>query len=90
MPDQVEVPGYHVRKIERGRVGDLSKIREELEEAADAEEQGNRLMVLQELSDMIGAIDSYLQAKYNGVFNLGDLVTMTRATQRAFVKGDRK
>ena len=49
--------GYHKRKIEKGVYGELSKIQEELDEAFDAEEQGQELMLLIELSDMIGAIE---------------------------------
>jgi hypothetical protein len=48
--------GFHNRKIQKGVYGELSKVREELEEAEDALEQGQDLMLLIELSDMIGAI----------------------------------
>lgn len=46
--------GYHTRKIEKGVVGEASKIREEFEEFMDAVEQNNRVMELVELSDMVG------------------------------------
>lgn len=49
--------GYHVRKIEKGTYGTLSKVVEELEEAIDAYEQGQDLMLLIELSDIIGAVE---------------------------------
>lgn len=49
--------GFHTRKIEKGVYGELSKIKEELEEAYDAEKQGQDLMLLIELADMIGAIE---------------------------------
>lgn len=49
--------GFHKREIQKGTYGELSKIQEELEEAFDAEEQGQDLMLLIELSDMIGAIE---------------------------------
>lgn len=80
--------GYHVRKIDRGTVGQLSKIREELEEAEDAESQGNRVMLLLELSDIIGAIDCYLGKQFAD-FSLEDLVCMARATKRSFESGER-
>lgn len=43
---------YHIRKIRRGKFGEASKIREELDEFIDACEQGCKLMALQELSDI--------------------------------------
>lgn len=49
--------GFHKRVIKKGIYGELSKIQEELEEAFDAEEQGQDLMLLIELSDMLGAIE---------------------------------
>lgn len=49
--------GFHKREIKKSVYGELSKIQEELEEAFDAEEQGQDLMLLIELSDMVGAIE---------------------------------
>lgn len=49
--------GFHNRPITRGTYGELSKIREELEEAEDAEEQGIDIMVLLELADILGAVE---------------------------------
>lgn len=82
-------PGYHIRQIKRGKFGELSKVREELEEVEDAEEQGVSLMILIELSDMIGAIDGYL-AKHFPDTTLSELVAMSAITQRAFRNGHRK
>lgn len=42
---------FHKREITKGVLGELSKVREELEEAEDALEQGQELMLLIELSD---------------------------------------
>lgn len=47
---------WHVREIKKGVYGELSKVQEELDEAVDAEEQGQTLMLLYELSDIIGAV----------------------------------
>lgn len=47
--------GFHRTRIQRGNYGEVSKIREEWEEAVDALAQGQYLMLLIELSDMIGA-----------------------------------
>jgi hypothetical protein len=80
--------GYHVTNIPRGEYGELSKIQEELLEAIDSEHQGVKLMVAQELSDIIGAIQGYL-AKHMPDTTLTDLVQMSEVTQRAFKAGGR-
>lgn len=80
--------GYHKTKIRRGELGKLSKIQEELSEAFDAENQKNPVMLILELSDMIGAIDAYLQ-KHHPTISLDDLITMAKATKRAFDIGAR-
>jgi hypothetical protein len=81
-------PGSHVIKISRGELGELSKIREELDEAFDAKDQGVELMVLQELSDMVGAIEAYL-AKHHPSITIEDLKEMSHVTRRAFESGAR-
>lgn len=85
----IPLPGYHIAAIPRGKFGELSKVFEELHEAQDAEDQGVKLMVLQELSDAIGAIDGYLKQHAPNV-SLQDLIDMSRVTQRAFISGNRK
>jgi hypothetical protein len=79
--------GYHVADIPRGKYGELSKVLEEVMEALDAEQQGNPIMVLQELSDIVGAIQKYLEKHPSICFQ--DLVTMAYATARAFEEGVR-
>lgn len=79
--------GYHLRKINKGVLGELSKIKEELEEAEDAQSQGVKIMLLVELSDMIGAIKAV--AEKNGS-SLEDLLAMQAVTERAFKSGERK
>lgn len=81
--------GYHLRDIERGTIGELSKIGEEFEEALDAEEQGCKLMLLIELSDMLGAMEAYLE-KHHPTFTMMDLYKMSSITRRAFRTGARK
>jgi hypothetical protein len=80
--------GYHVRKIKPGQIGEKSKIREELEEFLDALEQDNPVMALVELSDMVGAIEHYLE-KYHPSISLQDLITMAKTTRGAFEDGTR-
>lgn len=82
--------GYHIKNIIPGQFGQLSKIREELDEAFDAEEQGNKLMVLVELADIIGAIDGYISREYGQAVNINDLIVMANATKQAFVSGHRE
>lgn len=79
--------GYHLRKISKGVLGELSKVKEELEEAEDAQAQGVKIMLLVELSDMIGAIKAV--AEKNGS-SLEDLLAMQQVTERAFKSGERK
>lgn len=79
--------GYHSKKIQKGDLGEASKIREEFEEFEDAVAQNNSVMALIELSDLLGAIDLYV-GKYN--MSLNDLIIMMNATRSAFLDGDRK
>lgn len=78
--------GYHIKKIDKGVLGEFSKIREEFLEAEDAIEQGNKVMLLVELCDMIGAIEAFVSG-YN--ISLEDLLKMKDATNRAFLDGSR-
>ena len=79
--------GYHNKYIERGEFGEFSKIKEEFLEAEDAFEQDNKVMLLVELSDLLGAIEGYCE-KHN--MKLEDLIKMKEATKRAFNDGTRK
>lgn len=81
-------PGYHIRYIPKGTLGTTSKIREEVYELEDAEEQGVAIMCLCELADIIGAVDAYLAAKFPGT-TIDDLVKMHAVTKRAFENGRR-
>lgn len=88
MIGEVMNPGYHVRSIPKGVLGEPSKILEEADEFRDALEQGVKLMGLIELSDMVGAIQAFLAAKHPGL-SLNDLVRMNDVTRRAFENGHR-
>lgn len=83
-----EYPGYHVTPIARGTFGEPSKITEEMEEFLDALSQGNPIMALVELSDLLGAVEGYL-VRYFPNTSLNDLIVMKDATKRAFVNGHR-
>ncbi len=80
--------GYHINEIKKGVVGELSKIYEEVEEIKDAEQQGVDIMLLVELSDLIGAVQLYLE-KHHPSVQLTDLIKMSEVTQRAFKTGGR-
>jgi len=79
--------GYHIRKITKGKYGEVSKIREELEELEDAMEQNNKILALVELSDLYGAIKAV--AKNTGV-TMDDVKKMSEATESAFKDGSRQ
>lgn len=81
--------GYHVTDIKKGVLGSSSKIQEELDELIDAESQKNKILALNELSDIIGAIDAYLSQNFSEI-SLNDLIKMSNATKSAFSSGVRK
>ncbi len=85
MPD-----GYHLASSEicKGKLGEISKIQEELDELNDAMIQGCRIMALLELSDLVGAIELFLEDYFSG-FTIDDILIMQRITKRAFQNGVR-
>jgi len=87
--DDLTNSGYHLKEIERGEFGEISKIEEEIEELKDAVEQGNKIMELCELSDIYGALRGYLEKHYPNLA-MKDLKIMANATRRAFESGKRK
>lgn len=87
---ETETPhGYHIAKIARGVYGEDSKIYEEVDEFADALDQGVAIMALLELSDLLGAIKGWL-AKHHPSITIDDLLAMSAVTDRAFETGARK
>lgn len=81
--------GYHKKIIEKGEIGNYSKIKEEFEEFTDAVEQNALIMQYIELSDLIGAIEMYVINISKGTVLLEDLITMKNLTQSAFKDGSR-
>lgn len=81
-------PGYHLSKIAKGEIGQISKIQEELFELEDAAKQGATVMELVELSDLYGAIEHYLE-KHHPSTAMSDLEKMSNITRRAFENGRR-
>lgn len=84
----MEKPGYHLTAITKGVLGEISKIEEEVAELIDARQQGVKVMELVELSDLIGAIEAYLDQRHPGT-TLTDLIAMSEVTKRAFRNGRR-
>lgn len=81
--------GYHRNPpTHRFQYGELGKILEEYQELLDASNQSNKILMLCELADIVGAIQGYLNAEFPG-FTLQDLITMADATERAFLRGER-
>jgi len=80
--------GYHITKIEKGVIGEASKIAEEVSEFMDAIQQNVQVMALVELADLLGAIEAWLQ-KYHPSITLDDLRAMSFVTKRAFLNGYR-
>jgi len=79
---------YHTKEIQKGVYGEPSKIREELEEFEDGVLQQNKLLILCELADMIGAVEGYLDNNFPDI-TVEDLISMARLTKKAFIAGDR-
>jgi hypothetical protein len=80
--------GYHINNIRKGEFGHFSKINEEFEEFVDAYQQGNPVLELVELSDLIGAIEAYTLDHYD--IELRDLIKMKNCTKSAFEEGIRQ
>jgi hypothetical protein len=81
--------GYHTRKITKGKVGEVSKIKEEVDELMDAAAQPEAdLLMLIEMSDIVGSIKLYL-SKHHPTMTIRHLEKMADLTASAFKDGDR-
>jgi len=78
--------GYHTKRIQKGELGEFSKIREEFEELEDAYDQNDPIMIICECSDIIGAIKHYV-SKFN--ITIDDLISFNNKTENAFKVGRR-
>ena len=78
--------GYHTVKISKGVLGQSSKIREELDELHDAENQGAKILIHCELADLYGALEAC--ARTYGL-TMEDLKAMADLTANAFRVGER-
>ncbi len=78
---------YHKRFIQKGTLGEYSKIKEEFDELTDAYEQEDKILQLCELCDLVGAIEAYAET-FN--ISLDDLIKMKNKTRESFIEGKRK
>ncbi len=78
--------GYHKKIIKKGKLGKFSKIKEEYQELKDAHKQKDKILEICELTDLIGAIESYIE-KYNLTIN--DLINFSNKTKKAFKENKR-
>lgn len=79
--------GYHLREIEKGVLGEFSKIKEEFEELEDAFLQKDNILILCELSDLVGAIDLFVNKNYN--LQISDVLAFANKTKESFKEGKR-
>ena len=77
---------YHLNEIPKGLFGEFSKIKEEFLELEDAVTQNDSILILVELSDLLGAIEEYSK-RWN--ISMNDLISFSRKTQSAFKEGKR-
>ncbi len=73
---------YHKKTINKGVLGEISKIEEELDELKDAHEQKVKLLIGCELADLYGAIESYAE---NQGFQMKDIIEMSNLTKSAIL-----
>lgn len=83
LEEVIIVSHFHKTEITRGVYGELSKVQEELDEAVDAEAQGQDLMLLVELSDIVGAVAG-VASKYG--MSIEQLVTFSKLRSEVAIK----
>ena len=81
----VTTPGKQDTSADRYLVA--SKIREEYQELKDANKQGDKVLQICELTDLIGAIESYSMNQFN--LSIEDLKKFSDKTKQAFQEGKR-
>jgi len=82
------VPGYHLIPIEKGELGELSKIQEELTELTDGFNQKSKILMAVELADLYGAIELFIEKHLPGL-QMADIKQFSAITRRAFDNGHR-
>lgn len=85
---QTPPTGYHTYNIPKSNYGTLDKVTEEYLELMDARLLESPVLELVELTDLIGAIAGYANARYN--ITLDELVKFSKMTSDSFKSGKRK
>lgn len=75
---------YHKNVIEKGILGEISKIQEEYDELYDAYLQEDKILQICELTDLIGAIESFAENKFG--LTISDLKKFSDKTKSAFIE----
>lgn len=78
--------GYHKNKIDKGVLGEFSKIKEEFQELEDAFQQDSKVLIICELTDLIGSIEAYASTFS---LTLDDLISFSNKTKESFKEGKR-
>jgi hypothetical protein len=73
--------------IKAGVYGEMSKIQEELDEAIDAESQGQTLLLMIELSDIIGAVAGVAEKHGTSLEALVQFSELVRKSRRTRLEG---
>jgi len=79
--------GYHKTTIIKGEPGEFSKINEEFQELFDAYEQDDKILMICEMTDLIGAIQLFAEQNFN--LTIEDLVKFSNKTIESFKEGKR-
>lgn len=80
---------YHKREIQKGEVGCVSKIREELDELEEVAERGQRILCLWELADIYLAMEMFIERNYGHMLSMSDVEQLAHETRLAFRDGTR-
>lgn len=87
LPPKVEKKcGYHIKNIQKQKFGTIGKILEEVQELEDAHNQNCKIMMINELSDLYGAIKGFLSEKFPDI-TMTDLEKMSDINDRVFKNG---
>lgn len=86
--EEIPIAGYHKKEIKKGVYGQFSKIKEEFDELEDANNQWDKILIMCELSDLVGAIEAFAKEKFN--LTLVDIKKFSDKTKQAFTDGKRK
>jgi hypothetical protein len=78
---------YHKKEIQKGALGEFSKISEEYQELEDAFEQQDKVLQICELTDLVGAIEFYATKQFG--LTLEDLKKFSDKTKSAFIEKKR-